>query len=86
MTKEDNSKRAFFKKAMAAVGFLAAANYAKNLILAHADPIVEVNDNSANDVNLQRRTLLNKQIVLMTDSEKTKMLDEILDLYEKNRT
>ena len=84
MIKEFNSKRAFVKKLVAAVGYIAAADYTKTLISARADSIKEAANNGANDDNLQRKTLLQKQLVLMTDNEKKQMLDEIVNGYNKN--
>jgi hypothetical protein len=84
MIKADKSKRSFFKKVSAAVGFVAAAGYLGNLISARTNSIHEINDNSANDVNKQKRTWLRKQMVAMTDNDKKKMLDEILDSHNKN--
>lgn len=84
MIKANNSKRAFFKKVATAVGFVAAANYARNLMSAYTDSITEVNNHSANDVNMQKKALLKKQLVPMTDNEKKQMLNEILDIYDKN--
>ena len=84
MIKELNSKRAFVKKLVAAVGCIVAADYTNNLLSARADSIKEAANNGANDDNLQRKTLLQKQLVLMTDNEKKQMLDEIVNGYNKN--
>ncbi len=61
MIKADKSKRSFFKKMVAAVGFVAAAGYLGNLISARSNSIQQVNDNSANDVNRQKKALQQKQ-------------------------
>ncbi|MEJ2181300.1 MAG: hypothetical protein P8Y28_12920 [Gammaproteobacteria bacterium] len=69
MIKADKSKRSFFKKVSAAVGFVAAAGYLGNLISARTNSIHEINDNSANDVIQQKRKWLRKQMVDMTDND-----------------
>ena len=84
MIKPDKSKRTFFKKVAAAVGFVAAAGYLGNLISARSNSIQQINDISANDVNMQKKALLQKQLVAMTDNDKKQMLDEILDSHNKN--
>ena len=85
MTKTDKTKRSFFKKAAAAVGFVAAANYLVKFIVARSNSIHAINDNSANDVNKQKNAWLQKQFAPMTDNDKKQMLDEILDSHNKNR-
>ena len=77
----DKSKRTFFKKAAAAVGFVAAANYLGRLIYTRGNSIQQINDISANDVNKQKKVWLQKQMVAMTDDDKKRMLDEILDSH-----
>jgi hypothetical protein len=86
MTKADKSKRTFFKKVAAAVGFVAAAGYLRNLISVHTNSIQVINDNSANEVNKQKKAWLQKQWVPMTDSDKKRMLDELLDIHNKSET
>jgi hypothetical protein len=83
MTKADKSKRTFFKKVAAAVGFVSASGYLSNLISTRTDSIQLINDNSANDVKKQKNAWLQKQMVAMTDDEKKQMLDEILDSHNK---
>ena len=83
MTKADNSKRTFFKKVAAAVGFVTAAGYLSNLMVARSNSMREINDNSANDANKQKKAWLQKQLVVMTDDEKKLMLDEILEIHNK---
>jgi len=85
MTKTDKTKRSFFKKAAAAVGLVAAANYLVKFIVARSNSIHAINDNSANDVNKQKNAWLQKQFAPMTDNDKKQMLDEILDSHNKNR-
>jgi hypothetical protein len=84
MIKADKSKRTFFKKVAAAVGFVAAAGYLGKLMSARTRSIHEINDNSVNDVNMQKKAWLQKQMVTMTDNDKKQMLDEILDIHNKN--
>ena len=90
MMKTDKTKRRFFKKAAAAVGFVAAANYLSKFMIARSNSIHAINDNSANDVNKQKNAWLQKQFSPMTDNDKKQMLDEIidshnLDSHNKNR-
>ena len=85
MTKADKSKRTFFKKVTAAVGFVAAAGFVSKLMPGRSNSIDEINNKSANDVNMQKKAWLKKQLVLMTDDDKKQMLDEILDNHNKYR-
>ena len=84
MIKADKTKRTFFKKVATAVGFVAAAGYVNKLISGRTNSIHEINNNSANDVNMQKKAWLKKHLVLMTDNEKKQMLDTILDSHNKN--
>lgn len=84
MRNTDKSKRAFFTKAAAAVGFVAAADHVANLISEHSDSIAEINNNSAHDANARTTLLQKKKMTLMTDDEKQQMLDEILNFHDKN--
>jgi len=86
MTRADKSKRTFFKKVAAAVGFVTAAGYLRNLMSSRTHSIQLINDNSAKDVNRQKQAWLKKQWVPMTDNEKKRMLDEILGLHNKSET
>ena len=82
--KADKSKRTFFKKVAATVGFIAAAGgYLSNLMSGRANSIHEINNKSANDENMQKKVWLQKQLVLMTDDDKKQMLDEIIDNHKK---
>ena len=83
MIKADKTKRSFFKKAAAAVGFVAAASYLGKFMIARSNSTQQVNDNSANDINMQKKALQQKQLVAMTDNDKKQMLDEILDSHNK---
>ena len=84
MMKTDKTKRSFFKKAAAAVGFVAAAKYLGNFLIVHSNSIHAINDSSAIDVNKQKDAWLQKQFSPMTDNDKKQMLDEILDSHNKN--
>ena len=84
MTKTDKTKRSFFKKAAAAVGFVAAANYLGKFMIARSNSIHAINDNSTNDVNKQKNAWLQKEFAPMTDNDKKQMLDEILDSHNKD--
>ena len=85
MIKTDKTKRSFFKKAAAAVGFVAAASYLGKFMIARSNSIQQANDNSTNDVNKQKNAWLQKEFAPMTDNDKKQMLDEILDSHNKNR-
>jgi hypothetical protein len=82
--KSDKSKRSFFKKAAAAVSFVAAAGYIRNLMSARNNSIQVINDNCANEEYKQKKAWLQKQWVPMTDNDKKQMLDEILDSHNKH--
>lgn len=84
MSKADKSKRSFFKKVVAAVGFVSASGYLSNLMSSRTNSIQAINKNSEGDVIKQKKTWLKKQLVLMTNNEKKQMLDEILDSHNKN--
>ena len=88
MTKSDKSKRTFFKKAAAAIGFFSAAGYLSNLITASArsNSIDRVNENSMQDAKMQKKAWLRKQWVPMTENDKKQMLDEILGIHNKSET
>lgn len=86
MTRTDKSKRSFFKKVAAAVGFGSAAGYLQNLISAHTNSIQVINENREKDVIKQKQVWLRKQWVPMTDSDKKQMLEDILDMHNNNQT
>ena len=83
MIKADKSKRTFFKKMAAAVGFVAAARYLSKLMVASTNSIQVINDNNVNENNKQKNAWLRKQWVPMTDNEKKQMLDELLEIHNK---
>lgn len=84
MVREDNSRRAFFKKAAAAAGVVAAAGVtAKTLVSAPSGSSDKERAKYANEDALQEKVMSRKQCVLMTDHEKKQMLDEILNNYHK---
>lgn len=85
MTKVDNSRRMFFKKAAAAVGVVAAAGYTTTLIPKPSGSAEDQKAKYANDVVSQEQKLMQTPLVLMTDSEKKQMLDEMLNNYYKNK-
>lgn len=83
MSKADKSKRTFFKMVAAAVGFVSVSGYLSKLMSAHNNSIQAINENSANDVNKQKKVWQQKQWVAMTDNDKKQMLDEILNSHNK---
>jgi len=89
MSMTNIAKRTFFKKLAATAGFFSAASYLGNLISAKADLPDRVNENCARDVEKQKNVIAQAQLVLMTDGEKKRMLDEmqmldkLFGVYEK---
>lgn len=81
MMKTDKTKRSFFKKAAAAVGFVAAASYLGKFIIARSNSVQAINDNSKHDAKKQKTAWLQKEFSPMTDNDKKQMLDEILDSH-----
>lgn len=84
MIKADKTKRSFFKKAVAAVGFVAAASYLGKFMIARSNSIQQANDNSEHDAKKQKTAWLQKEFSPMTDNDKKQMLDEILDNHNNN--
>lgn len=84
MTNTDKTKRSFFKKVAAAVGFVAAVNYLGKLMITRSNSINAINNHRANDLNKQKSAWLQKQFVPMTDNDKKQMLDEILDSHDED--
>jgi hypothetical protein len=78
---EDNSRRSFFKRAAAAVGVVAAAGYTKTLISRSAASTDNTCAKYAADVALQEKAVMGNQLVLMTDAEKKKRLDDLLSCH-----
>ena len=85
MVKEENSRRAFFKKAAAAVGVVAAAGYTTTLIPKPSGSAEDLRAKYADVAIAQEQKLMQAPLVLMTDSEKKQMLDEMLNNYNKNK-
>ena len=79
MIETDKSKRGFFKKMAAVVGFFATAGAFSKLISQRTNPINEINDKHARDIDTQKKAWMQRQLVLMTSDEKKQMLDELLD-------
>ena len=85
MKKAENSKRSFLKKMAAAVGFVTAAGYLRNLLPTRAESIQAINENCVRDENKQKQAWLQKQWEPMTDSDKKQMLDEIIESHDNYR-
>lgn len=83
MTEKINSRRTFFKKAAAAVGIVAAADYIRTLLSARPNSVNDATEKYASDVKAQEIIFSKKQLVLMTDNEKKQRLDELLSNYQK---
>ena len=86
MKPADVTKRSFFKKVAAAVGFAATAGYLRRFLPDRSELIQAINDSSALEANQQKNAWLQKQWVPMTDNEKKQMLDIILDSHNKEST
>ena len=86
MTATDKSKRSFFKTVAAAVGFVAAAGFVSKLLPGRASSLQAINSNSANDVRLQKKAWSQKQMVVMSENDKERMLAEIIDSHSNYRT
>lgn len=86
MIKADKSKRTFFRKVAAIVGFVASAGYLSKWMSAHSNSIQAINDNSANDVNKQKKAWLQKKWVAMTDNDKKQMLDKIIGNHDNHHS
>ena len=84
MIKTDKTKRSFFKKAAAAVGFVAAASYLGKFIITRSNSVQAINDNSEHDAKKQKTAWLQKEFSPMTDNDKKQMLDEILDNHNQD--
>lgn len=78
---QDNSRRLFFKKAVAAVGVVAASGYTKTLISRSSASTDDASAKYAADVALQEKAVMGNQLVLMTDDEKKKRLDDLLNCH-----
>lgn len=78
MVKTDKSKRGFFKKMAAVIGFFAAASTFGKLTTQHNNSNSEINNKYAKDIDTQKKAWMQKQMVVMTNDEKKQMLDELL--------
>jgi hypothetical protein len=85
MPKADKSKRSFLKKMAAAVGFVTAAGYVRNLISTRVNSIQAVNDHNVIDENKQKQAWLQKQWEPMSENDKKQMLDEIIDSHNHHQ-
>ncbi len=80
---EKISRRSFFGKAAAAVGVIAAAGYVKTLISGATTSTPEVTEKYTNDATQQEKALMGNRLVVMTDAEKTRRLDDLLSCHYK---
>jgi len=81
MDTEENSRRSFFKKTAAAVGMVAAAGYTMTLISKTSASTDDPGARYAADVASQEKTMMGKQLVLMTDDEKKQRLEVLLNFH-----
>jgi hypothetical protein len=83
MIVEDHSRRSFFRKAFAAAGVVAAAGYTKTVISASSQSKEAVCAKYAADVAAQEKAVKANQLVVMTDEEKQRRLDDLLDFHRR---
>ena len=81
MITEDNSRRSFFKKAVAAAGVVAAAGYTKTLISRSSATSNDASAKYAADVASQAKAVMGNPLILMTDDEKKQRLEELLNCH-----
>ena len=81
--KEENSRRAFFKKAAAAVGVVAAAGYTRNVISRAVESNTDTCANYAADIASQEKAVKANQLVVMTDEEKQQRLEDLLNFHHQ---
>lgn len=78
---EENPRRSFFKRAVAAVGMVAAAGYTKTLISRSSASTHDASTKYAADVALQEKAMMGNPLVLMTDDEKKQRLEVLLNCH-----
>jgi hypothetical protein len=78
---EENSRRSFFKKAAAAVGVVAAAGATKSLISSTVKPNDNAKEKYAADIAAQQKAVTGNTLILMSDAEKNKRLEELLSCH-----
>jgi len=78
---EGNSRRSFFKKTAAAVGMVAAAGYTTTLISRTSASVDDPGARYAADLASQEKTMMGKQLVLMTDDEKKQRIEMLLNFH-----
>lgn len=84
MRKEENSRRAFFKKAAAAVGVVATAGVISKAISPKAEVTPkEARILNARDVALQERAVKSNKLTLMTEDEKHQRLNDLLACHKQ---
>jgi phospholipase C len=81
--KEENSRRAFFKKAAAAVGVVVAAGYTKSEISSAVESNADTCAKYAADVASQEKAVKANQLVVMTDEEKQQRLEDLLNFHRQ---
>lgn len=84
MKQEENSRRAFFKKAAAAVGVVATAGYISKSISPKAEVTAEeARLLNARDVVLQERAVKRNKMMLMSENEKHQRLNDLLACHKQ---
>lgn len=83
MNEGGNSRRSFFQKAAAVIGMFAAAGYTtKKIFNSTADDRGE-RANYANDAAMQERAIMGNHLVVMSESEKSQRLQELLNFHNQ---
>lgn len=77
MSKANTSKRNFFKNLAAGAGFFSLSGYLGKLISARANSMDSINERYANDVKKQQEVMMAQKLVLMTEREKKRILEEM---------
>ncbi|MDD2914622.1 MAG: twin-arginine translocation signal domain-containing protein [Gallionella sp.] len=84
MKQEENSRRAFFKKAAAAVGVVATAGFVSKAISPKAEVTAEeARLLNARDAVLQERAVKSNKMTLMSEDEKHQRLNDLLACHKQ---
>ncbi len=83
MNEGGNSRRSFFQKAAAVIGMFAAAGYTTNKISKSTTSDVGETAKYANDAAMQEQAVMGNRLVLMSESEKSQRLQELLNCHNE---
>lgn len=85
-SKANGSRRQFFKKVAVAAGWAGAAAFVGKFISTRTDLTEEINKKRATDLAMQKELWLQKRFVPMTEKDKQRMLNQILDAHNEEHT